>query len=55
MSIDDGVPSAEEELRLRRIPGVRDLFIPERVRIPVEMTLEEIGHAELRADEEFDD
>ena len=54
MRVDDGVLAAEEERGAARVARAGDLLVPERVRGPVEVALEEVGDAELGADKVLD-
>ena len=53
--VDDGILAAKEEHSLCGIPGIWNLFVPQRVRRPVEVPLQEVGYAELGSDEVLDD
>ena len=53
--VDDGILAAKEEHSLCGIPGIWNLFVPQRVRRPVEVPLQEVGYTELGTDEVLDD
>lgn len=55
VGVDDGILSTKEEHRLLGIFGVRDLLVPQGVRRPIEVPLEEIRHTKLHTDEVLDD
>ena len=53
--VDDGILAAKEEHSLFGVPGIRNLFVPQRVGGPVEVPLQEVGYAKLGTDEVLDD
>ena len=55
VGVNDGILSTQEEHCLLGIFGVGNLLVPQGVRGPIEVPLEEVGNAKLHADEVFDD
>ena len=55
LRIDDSILAAKEEHSLVGIPGIWNLFVPQRVRRPVKVPLQEVGYTKLGTDEVLDD
>ena len=52
-SIHDCIFATKEKPRSMRISGVRNLFVPEGVSIPVEVSLQEVGDSKFSPNEEL--
>ena len=50
LRVDDSIFAAKEEHSLGGVARVRNLLVPERVRNPVEIAVQEVRDAELGAD-----
>ena len=55
IGVDDRVLPAQEEHGSLGIACIRDLLVPQAVRRPVEVALEEVGYTKFCTDEVLDD
>ena len=55
VGVNDGILSTQEEHCLLGIFGVGNLLVPQGIRRPIEVPLEEIRHTKLHTNEVLDD